>query len=574
MGMYTPVTMPLIKYSPPGAVGKAQKRGLVIIISNDFLSPLGKAVQLNLDPICGAKKDGERMDGLFTRLGFATLWKCNITFNQLQEIISDASHYKYPKCYECLVFVFSTHGRENELLYMQDGETIAVNEIIEKFYPENAQQIGTIPKIFLIDACRGDKKLHCVPISKGLSSDSSPIKKRGATPLTEALITPQGNYLVAFSTMPNYKSYEIKGAGGIWMQTLADKIECMPNSSVPDVLVSVAGAMIKTINDKECMEMFAMEPDFICKLHENVYFGRKQHLDPEVTPVPQFKAAPLQTTPQPVVASYEPFPPLEAALHHTSPQLATTPHAHQTALRPVTAGTLGQTSVPQYEATPHQTTPQPAVAGPDQTACAVIPPRQTTSQPGPTLPSPRPEEDTSTPPPVQATYSSPEMLMRASPSRVKLTKLLEEQGTSPQYFYTEDGSSERVLHKCNVKTSVDGSVESVDGGGYYGSKNEATEQASLQALKREYVRPITSRSNARFIAQHKDRLKRHIKETKGQSGRVKYTTKDTTTGSCSTVFATGLGRVTGEAGGSVTEAEDNAARAALQKLQVEGYTAD
>ena len=512
------------------------------------------------------------MDGLFTRLGFATLWKCNITFNELEQIITEASQYsKYPKCYECLVFVFSTHGSANGLLYMQDGKTIAVNTIIQKFYPENAQQIGTLPKIFLIDACRGDETMHCVPTSKGLSSDRSPIKKRGATTMTEALITPQGNYLVAFSTMPNYKSYEIKGEGGIWMQTLADKIECMPNSSITEVLVSVTEAIMKRINEKKGMEMYPMEPVIQLKLHKNVYLGRKQHM--EVTPVPQFKAAPLQTTPQPVIASIQPFPPLEAAVHHTSPQLATTLHAHQTALRPVTAGTLGQT-VPQYEATPHQTTPQPAVAGPDRTACAVIPPRQTTSQPGPTLPSPRPEEDTSTPPPVQATYSSPEMLMGASPSRVKLTKLLEEQGTSLQYFYTKDGSSERVLHKCNVKTSIDGSVESVDGGGYYGSKNEATEQASLQALKREYVRPITSRSNARFVAQHIDRLKQHIRETKGQSGRVKYTTKDTTTGIRSTVFATGLGSVTGEAGGSVTEAEDNAARVALQKLQVEGYTAD
>jgi len=37
-------------------------------------------------------------------------------------------------------------------------------------------------------------------------------------------IPPEGNFLIAYSMTPHYWSYELKGEGGIWMTSLAEKL--------------------------------------------------------------------------------------------------------------------------------------------------------------------------------------------------------------------------------------------------------------------------------------------------------------------------------------------------------------
>lgn len=184
-------------------------------------------------------------------------------------------------------------------------------------------------------------------------------------------------------------------------------------------------------------------------------------------------------------------------------------------------------------------------------------PHQVTSQP--------PEGAAS----CQATHSHAEALRQqaATPSRKRLTKLMEERGTSPQYCYTEDGSSGQLLHKCTIKTDA----ERINGGGYYGDKSEATEQASCQALKREYARLLISRSTSQLTTQCKERLKQHVTSTSGRekAKMIKYETRESSRGYKSKVFAPGLGYAEGEIGGSRREAEEKAALAALIKLRIE-----
>ena len=167
----------------------------------------------------------------------------------------------------------------------------------------------------------------------------------------------------------------------------------------------------------------------------------------------------------------------------------------------------------------------------------------------------------------QTTHSHEAVQQQAvTPSRRKLTKLMEERGTSPQYCYTEDGSSGQVLHKCTIKTDW----ERINGGGYYGDKSEATEQASLQAMKQEYARSLISRSTSQSTTRCKERLKQHVTSTSGRekAKMIKYETRESSRGYRSKVFAPRLGYAEGEIGGSRREAEENAAFVALTKLHI------
>ena len=232
--------------------------GLAIIISNDYKTTS------KLETLSGTVKDGERMNATFQFLRFETLRECNVTGDELMTLLCKVSRYpSLPKTYKCIAFVFSGHGLDANKLYMQDGSLITVQSIVDSLMPKTAPQIGTIPKLFLIDACRGTRTLSeeaiVVPRNAGKK-----VQRRGGLDAT-LHIPPEGNFLIAYSTMPNYQSYELKGEGGLWMTSLAERLRTS-SESIQDILSET---------NKDLMEMFQspdlrksmMQPECISSLH-------------------------------------------------------------------------------------------------------------------------------------------------------------------------------------------------------------------------------------------------------------------------------------------------------------------
>ena len=81
--------------------------------------------------------------------------------------------------------------------YMQDGNLVKIEEIVRPFLPRSAPMIGKIPKLFLIDACRGDQELQAAVVPRAGGGKA----KKGGTDAT-IQVSAEGNFLVAHSTMP------------------------------------------------------------------------------------------------------------------------------------------------------------------------------------------------------------------------------------------------------------------------------------------------------------------------------------------------------------------------------------
>ena len=136
--------------------------GFAIIISNDYDTTCGLAT------LKGTHKDSQRMDDTFKSLDIATLKLSNITKPQLIALLSQAAQCKeYSEKSKCIAFVFSGHGLDSTQIYMQDGKLVHItNEIIQPLLPSRAPHIGTIPKLFFIDACRGSKDICRAPADR------------------------------------------------------------------------------------------------------------------------------------------------------------------------------------------------------------------------------------------------------------------------------------------------------------------------------------------------------------------------------------------------------------------------
>ena len=201
------------------------RRGVAVIIANDYEGCSNNYPRLN-----GTRKDAKAMEETFQYLDFATIVKINITKDEICGLIrAVASCRKYPEGYNCIAVVFAGHGSQNKMIVSSDEKDVNLQvEIINPFDPKNSPFIKDIPKIVLVDACRGE------------------LQPRGSHSNTDLRVPT--NVLVAYSTMDGHKAYE-EGSGGIWMQKLAAKLK-VSKKSIGDTLADVN----KEISDRGLQE--------------------------------------------------------------------------------------------------------------------------------------------------------------------------------------------------------------------------------------------------------------------------------------------------------------------------------
>lgn len=191
-------------------------RGLAVIITNDY----DTCPDPDVDPLLNTYNDGKEMKRTFTHHKFVTHWRHNVTKRRHLKLMDDIIKSDHPRSYnyKCIVFVFSGHGARN-ILWSNDGEAVDLTrDVIQKFTCE--RQLVTIPKIFLIDACRVGEEVG-----------------QGST---------MGNFLVAYATSERMVAWESDEPprGGVWLQRLARELR-ESRDSVQGIVETVKQEVMK-----------------------------------------------------------------------------------------------------------------------------------------------------------------------------------------------------------------------------------------------------------------------------------------------------------------------------------------
>lgn len=193
--------------------------GLAVIVANDDYSQ--SPPHLRLENLPGAARDGQALSQALGGLNFAVHLVKNISRHALMQLVHEMSRLRYHmvKDYCCILFVFAGHGCEGDYLYMPSGEKVQVaGEVVGPLVPASSQEIGNIPKVFLIDACRGSGDTDTVLVPRSSLAGGG---ARGGTLIDRIRVAAEGEYLLAYSTLPRRKAYEVPGKGGVWLSTLA-----------------------------------------------------------------------------------------------------------------------------------------------------------------------------------------------------------------------------------------------------------------------------------------------------------------------------------------------------------------
>lgn len=104
----------------------------------------------------GTDADAAALQQLFTYFGFYTSRYNNLTGNQMRRLFKDIAAKDHIQ-FDCLLVAVLTHGTKGKL-YGTDGKLVPVEEITELFSGNKCPSLTGKPKIFLLQACRGERK--------------------------------------------------------------------------------------------------------------------------------------------------------------------------------------------------------------------------------------------------------------------------------------------------------------------------------------------------------------------------------------------------------------------------------
>ena len=124
---------------------------------------------------------------------------------------------------EAFILILLSHGGEGDVVYGTDGGAVEVEQLKQMFYTTKCPSLAGVPKVFLIDACRGGKeeKVHQYCDTK------SPING-SCHSLTNLTLTDSSDFITVYASTRGNKAYmlprESNTKGSCFTQTLIEVI--------------------------------------------------------------------------------------------------------------------------------------------------------------------------------------------------------------------------------------------------------------------------------------------------------------------------------------------------------------
>uniref|UniRef100_A0A1A7ZSD0 Caspase 6, apoptosis-related cysteine peptidase n=1 Tax=Nothobranchius furzeri TaxID=105023 RepID=A0A1A7ZSD0_NOTFU len=133
-----------------------KQRGLALIFNQDYFYWL-----LGLGARSGSEADRNNLARRLKQLNFEVRCYDNLKQVEILEKIHEAAEEDHSDA-DCFLLTFMSHG-EDDHVFAHDGK-INIQEITAMFKGDKCKTLVGKPKIFIMQACRGDK--HDVPVTQ------------------------------------------------------------------------------------------------------------------------------------------------------------------------------------------------------------------------------------------------------------------------------------------------------------------------------------------------------------------------------------------------------------------------
>ncbi|KAM9329522.1 caspase-6 [Gastrophryne carolinensis] len=252
---------------------KNKRRGLALIFNHEWFF-----WKLALPERRGTNADRDNLHRRLTELGFEVRCYDNLKEADLLEKIHDAAISDHSDA-DCFLCVFLSHG-EDDHVYSFDAK-IEIKTLTNSFKGDKCQSLVGKPKIFIIQACRGDQ--HDEPVIATDSTDSTVDTPEVNTVEVDAAAVytlPAGaDFLMCYSVAEGYYSHRETVMGSWYIQDLCEALKKHGSELEFTELLTLVNRKVSLRSVGNCLDRSAIGkkqvPCFASMLTKKLYFRHK-----------------------------------------------------------------------------------------------------------------------------------------------------------------------------------------------------------------------------------------------------------------------------------------------------------
>jgi len=189
-------------------------RGICLVINNyNFLGE---------DERQGAKFDEEAIARLFNELNFIVVIRENLGGLEILKVAQEMAARDHSR-YWAFVFCIMSHGDKKDVIYGVDNRKAGMEDLMCEFTATNCPTLENKPKLFFIQACRGQRSdprmnRRSAARADSIAEDSFQIMLSPDADLANGVSPREADFLLAFATVPGYKAWRSKQVGSWFIQ--------------------------------------------------------------------------------------------------------------------------------------------------------------------------------------------------------------------------------------------------------------------------------------------------------------------------------------------------------------------
>ncbi|XP_072050547.1 caspase-6-like [Amphiura filiformis] len=249
-----------------------KKRGIAVIFSHEEFH-----WKTGMPKRTGNAKDVENLKKYLGKMGFEIMLFQDLTVEELKRTIGMAAMGTDHSDSDCFMCIFLTHG-DDGVVYGHDG-TLPIQVFYDIFRGENCPSLVGKPKIFLIQACRGEKhEIGVEPLETDAEDEPDSgliVQDAGPKPTIPA----GADFLICYSVTQGFYSHRDTAYGSWYVQALCHALDTYGTSLEFTHLLTIVNRTVANRAVERCLQASMIGkkqiPCFMSMLTKQLYFTPK-----------------------------------------------------------------------------------------------------------------------------------------------------------------------------------------------------------------------------------------------------------------------------------------------------------
>ena len=194
----------------------------------------------NAKNLPGGDKDEQDLFKLFFSLRFEVKIHRNLTANEMVHKLESYSKRRHTGAFFLIILSHGTIAKGNEVIMGTDSKPVTMNDIESSFHATKCPTLRKMPKIFLIDACRGNQQERAY--SEPQSHDTSSLlpKSAGQNPRNRRVARlDTSNFLLVYASTHGHVAYTTERGSRLTQTFIEVTNEAADDKTITEIIREV-----------------------------------------------------------------------------------------------------------------------------------------------------------------------------------------------------------------------------------------------------------------------------------------------------------------------------------------------